>query len=171
MTVYNYHYFGCEVLRYHNINCADYAYPIKKMLPEEIPCSQVWWYIVPDSPRAGIFWTWCIFPGDLERCLYEVCSAHGMSWRTHPSGTMLGTWFEMSPAGIQISAQGEQMGFLLFFFPKNAVRYLEPCNILIWDQQVSRGVKLFSRREAASVDCFPTWMEGTSSWERSSIQR
>lgn len=118
IAVFLCHYFGCEVLGYHNINCADYAYPIKKTLPEEILCSQAWWYIVPDSPRAGIFWIWCIFPGDLEWCLCEVCSACGMSWRTHHSGKMLGTLLEMSPAGIQISAQREQMGFLLFFSKK-----------------------------------------------------
>lgn len=28
-------------------------------------------------------------------------------------------------------------------FQKNAVRYLEPFNIPTWDQQVSRGIKLF----------------------------
>lgn len=166
IAVFFCHYFGCEVLGYHNINCADYAYPIKKTLPEEILCSQAWWYIVPDSPRAGIFWTWCIFPGDLEWCLCEVCSARGMSWRTHHS-----SW------NSNFSSKGTKWGFFSFF-PKNAVRYLEPCNIPIWDQQLSRGVKLFTHREAASVDCFPAWMEGTSlwmkgtsRWERSSIQR
>lgn len=98
--------------------------------------------------------------------LSQMCSAPGMNWRTLPSVTMLGTWFKISQLELKFQLKEKN-----FFSPKNAVRYLELCNIPTWDQQVSRGIKPFSRREAASVDCFPTWMKETSSWERSSQDR